>query len=102
MLFQVFILFLFCSFTAQSFRNAKLPEKFVEAHLKAAKCYENTRSFFSAAKSYEQVALSARDKEDWDSMIQYFDRACQYYRENGVPDTAALTYNRAAGYFILL
>ena len=84
-------------FVAQAYRNAKLPEKFVESQKKAAQCYESTRSYFSAAKCYEQIALNARDKQEWDSMIQYFDRACKNYRENSIPDTAALTYNRAAG-----
>ena len=86
------------SLSAQSFRNAKLTDKFVEAQQKAAKCYESTRAYFSAAKCYEQIALVARDKQDWDSMILYFERASHNFRENGVPDTAALMYNRAAGY----
>src|SRR5699024_4494165 len=83
-------------FSVMSFRPVKMMDKFIEAHLKAANCYENARSFFSAAKSYEQVALAAKEKNDWDTMVKYFEKACLYFREHGVPDTAALTYNRGA------
>ena len=75
-----------------------MPDKFIEANLKAANCYEQSRSFFSAAKCYEQVGLAARDKNDWNTMVTYYEKACLYFREHGVPDTAALTYNRGAGY----
>lgn len=75
-------------------------DKFIEANLKAANCYENSRSFFSAAKCYEQVAMASKDKNDWNSMITYYEKACLYFREHGVPDTAALTYNRGAGYLL--
>ena len=85
---------------ATAFRSAKMTDKFIEATLKAATCYENSRSFFSAAKNYEQVGLASRDKNDWNSMIKYYEKACLYFRQHGVPDTAALTYNRGAGYFI--
>lgn len=83
--------------TANSFRAAQMPEKFVEANLKAAECHEKSRSFFSAAKTYEQVAFCYKEKSDWDQMIVYIEKACLYFREHGVPDTAALTYNRGAG-----
>ena len=74
-----------------------MTDKYIEANLKAAQCYENSRSFFSAAKCYEQVALASKDKDDWVKMVIYFEKACLYFREHGVPDTAALTYNRGAG-----
>lgn len=74
-----------------------MTDKFMEAQLKAAKCYENCRSFFSAAKCYEQVSMAAKEKNDWNTMITYFEKACSYFREHGVPDTAALTYNKGAG-----
>lgn len=74
-----------------------MTDKFIEAHQNAAKCFESTRSFFAAAKSYEQIAQAARDKSDYNNMITYYEKACVLFREYGVPDTAALTYNKAAG-----
>lgn len=82
---------------AVAFRSAKLTDKFIEAHLNAAKCFESTRSFFQAGKSFEQIAQAARDKNDYATMITYYEKACVLFREYGVPDTAALTYNKAAG-----
>lgn len=85
-------------FVATFFRTAKMLDKCIEANVKAASCYENSRSFFSAAKCYEQAGLLSRDLNDWDKMISFFEKACLYFREHNVPDTAALTYNRGAGY----
>lgn len=73
-----------------------MTDKFIEANAKAASCHESSRSYFSAAKCYEQVGLAAKEKGDWDTMITYFEKACHNFREHGVPDTAALTYNRGA------
>lgn len=74
-----------------------MPEKAIEANLKAFDCYLQTKTYFSAAKCYEQAGALAKELKDWENMIIYYDKACEYYREHGVPDTAALTYNKAAG-----
>ncbi|KAH9419423.1 hypothetical protein DERP_010635 [Dermatophagoides pteronyssinus] len=82
---------------AKIFRQARMPEKAIEANLKAANCYEQSRSYFSAAKCYEQAGSISKDMKDWDKMIGYYEKCCLYYREHGVPDTAALTFNKVAG-----
>ena len=87
---------IFLLFAATAFRSAKMTDKLIEAHQKAAKCYEQVRSFFSAAKSYEQIALAAKEAGDYNTMVSYFEKACLHFREYGVPDTAALTYNKGA------
>lgn len=78
-----------------------MTDKFVEANLKAAECYEKCRSYFSAAKIYEQVGNTYKTQQNWDAMVPYYEKACSYYREHGVPDTAALSYNRGAAYVYL-
>lgn len=74
-----------------------MPEKVIEAMLKAAECFEKSRSYFSAAKCYEQAGLFSKELKDYDKMIHYYESACLAYREHGVPDTAALMFNKAAG-----
>ncbi|UXI19407.1 hypothetical protein NH340_JMT05350 [Sarcoptes scabiei] len=82
---------------ANIFKILRMPEKAIEANLKAFDCYLQTKTYFSAAKCYEQAGALAKELKDWENMIIYYDKACEYYREHGVPDTAALTYNKAAG-----
>nr|XP_046910798.1 gamma-soluble NSF attachment protein-like [Dermatophagoides farinae] len=82
---------------AKIFRQVRIPEKAIEANLKAANCYEKSRSYFSAAKCYEQAGAISKEMKEWDKMIGYYEKCCMYYREHGVPDTAALTFNKIAG-----
>ncbi|XP_054164935.1 gamma-soluble NSF attachment protein-like [Oppia nitens] len=81
---------------ATCFKAVRMPDKCLDAHLKAADCYEKTKSYFSAAKCYEQSAMVCKDLNDWDSVIKYMEKSCHMFREHGVVDTAALTFNRGA------
>uniref|UniRef100_A0A8C5GWC9 Gamma-soluble NSF attachment protein n=1 Tax=Gouania willdenowi TaxID=441366 RepID=A0A8C5GWC9_GOUWI len=59
-------------------------------YAKAAVCFKN-------AKQYEQ-AMEAYLKEEQKKMpeaIQYIEKACMMYMENGTPDTAAMALDRA-------
>ncbi|CAG2107666.1 unnamed protein product [Medioppia subpectinata] len=81
---------------ATCFKSLQMPDKCLDAQLKAADCYLKVKSYFSAAKCFEQSAIISKDMNKWDLMIKYMDQSCYLYREHGVVDTAALTLNRGA------
>jgi tetratricopeptide (TPR) repeat protein len=81
---------------ATCFKSVRMQDKCLDAHLKAADCYLKNRSYFSAAKSYEQSAIVSKEMDDWNSVIKYLEESSRLFREHGVPDTAALTLNRGA------
>ncbi|XP_054706201.1 gamma-soluble NSF attachment protein-like [Uloborus diversus] len=78
------------------FKTAKVLGQSKDCYLKAANCYAQNHSFFSAAKSYEQAALISKDMQDFMGSVQLIERACQLFREHGTPDTAALALERGA------
>ncbi|XP_074602093.1 gamma-soluble NSF attachment protein-like [Brevipalpus obovatus] len=82
---------------ATAYKSCKDFEKAVNCCLQAAKCYQQNRQNFSAAKAYEQAGLIAgKDMEKWNDASSFFEKSCQLFREHGVADTAALTYDRGA------
>jgi len=81
---------------ATCYGSVQMFDKCVDAFLKAADCQMKNHSFFSAAKSYEQVAMMSKKLNDWNSVAKYLDIAGNLFREHGTPDTAALTLNRGA------
>lgn len=81
---------------ATCFKAVQMPDKCLDAHLKAADCYVKNKSYFSAAKSYEQSAMVSKELNDWNSVMKYFEHSSHLFREHGIPDTAALTLNRGA------
>lgn len=54
----------------------------------------------STSRCYEQAAMISKELNDWDSVVKYYEKSCYFYREHGIPDTAALTLNRGAQYVV--
>lgn len=82
---------------ATCFKAIKQPERCITYNEKAAECYKNNRTYYSAAKCYEAVAfMYGKDLNQWDKAITAFETASFMYREHGVPDTAALCLDRGA------
>jgi tetratricopeptide (TPR) repeat protein len=82
---------------ATAFKGARKIDKCVECHQKAADCSRQSRSYFAAAKNYEQAALLlGKDLNQYEKAIEHFEKACAMFREHGVPDTAALCLDRGA------
>ena len=53
--------------------------------------------YLLCSRAYEQAGLIAgKDMEKWQDASSFFEKSCQLFREHGVPDTAALTYDRGA------
>lgn len=82
---------------ATCYKTMKQTDKCVMYNEKAAECYKNNRSYYSAAKCYEAIAfLYGKDLNNWSKAITAFETASFMYREHGVPDTAALCLDRGA------
>lgn len=81
---------------ATNFRTARVLDQCNDCLLKAAECYYQNRSYFSAAKSYEQSALICKEMEDYMGAVKMVERACELFREHGTPDTAAIALEKGA------
>uniref|UniRef100_A0A1B6CXK6 Gamma-soluble NSF attachment protein n=1 Tax=Clastoptera arizonana TaxID=38151 RepID=A0A1B6CXK6_9HEMI len=81
---------------ATCFKNAKSFEQCKGCHLKAAECHRQNRSFFHAAKCFEQALLTCKDLGDLRDVAQLADRSCSLYQQHGSPDAAASTLSKAA------
>jgi len=47
-------------------------------------------------RSYEQAGLIAKENKDVEDCVNLLTTAARLFQENGTPDTAALTLERAA------
>lgn len=50
---------------------------------------------FHAAKAIEQAGMMMKEQKKMPEAIQYIEKACMMYMENGTPDTAAMALDRA-------
>ncbi|XP_032577344.1 gamma-soluble NSF attachment protein isoform X2 [Drosophila sechellia] len=62
----------------------------------AIDCYENNKSWFHAAKSYEQIILLAKETDKLSEVEDYANRACCLYQQHGSPEAAAAAMYKAA------
>ncbi|XP_033164120.1 gamma-soluble NSF attachment protein isoform X2 [Drosophila mauritiana] len=62
----------------------------------AIDCYENNKSWFHAAKSYEQIILLAKETDKLSEVEDYANRACCLYQQHGSPEAAAAAMDKAA------
>lgn len=108
----------FFYFKATAFRIAKAYDKSKECLLKAIECHKNNRSWFHAAKCYEQVGLQSETIKFLPSQTLYFllfkiililkemnslpeieenvNKACNLYQQHGSPEAAATALDKAA------
>ncbi|XP_016979016.1 gamma-soluble NSF attachment protein [Drosophila rhopaloa] len=81
---------------ATAYRLAKSSDKSKDCFLKAIDCYENNKSWFHAAKSYEQIILLAKENGTLSEVEEYANRACSLYQQHGSPEAAAAALDKAA------
>ncbi|XP_033164119.1 gamma-soluble NSF attachment protein isoform X1 [Drosophila mauritiana] len=81
---------------ATAYRVAKSFDKSKDCFLKAIDCYENNKSWFHAAKSYEQIILLAKETDKLSEVEDYANRACCLYQQHGSPEAAAAAMDKAA------
>ncbi|XP_017057405.1 gamma-soluble NSF attachment protein [Drosophila ficusphila] len=81
---------------ATAYRLAKNPDESKDCFLKAIECYENNKSWFHAAKSYEQIILLAKESDRLSEIEEYANRACNLYQQHGSREAAAAAMDKAA------
>lgn len=81
---------------ATCYRNAKMLTEAKDAYIKTAEIQCKMNSPFHAGKSYEQAGLIAKENKDVEGCVNLLTKAARMFQENGTPDTAALTLERAA------
>ncbi|EDW61108.1 gamma-soluble NSF attachment protein [Drosophila virilis] len=81
---------------ATAYKIAKSFDKSKECLLKAIDCYKNNKSWFHAAKSYEQIILLCKDVDKLTDVEEYANRACSLYQQHGSPEAAASALEKAA------
>ncbi|KAJ0059067.1 hypothetical protein NL108_007429, partial [Boleophthalmus pectinirostris] len=70
---------------AVCFKNAKQYEQAKDAYLKEAEYHTENKTFFCLLQEQKKMPEA----------IQYIEKACMMYMENGTPDTAAMALDRA-------
>ncbi|XP_017148350.1 gamma-soluble NSF attachment protein [Drosophila miranda] len=81
---------------ATAFRIAKNFDKSKVYQLKAIECYKNNKSWFHAAKCYEQIVLLSKDTDKLLEIEEYVNKACSLYQQHGSPEAAASALDKAA------
>lgn len=81
---------------ATAYRIAKSFDKSKECLLKSIECYKNNKSWFHAAKSYEQIILLCKDLDKLTDVEEYANKACSLYQQHGSPEAAASALDKAA------
>ncbi|EDV37524.1 uncharacterized protein Dana_GF13483 [Drosophila ananassae] len=81
---------------ATAYRIAKSFDKSKDCLLKAIESYKNNKSWFHAAKCYEQIILLAKDADKLAEVEEYANKACSLYQQHGSPEAAATALDKAA------
>ncbi|XP_053962609.1 gamma-soluble NSF attachment protein [Anastrepha ludens] len=81
---------------ATAFRIAKSYDKSKECLLKAIECHKNNRSWFHAAKCYEQIILILKEMNNLLEIEENVNKACNLYQQHGSPEAAATALDKAA------
>ncbi|XP_064102174.1 gamma-soluble NSF attachment protein-like isoform X2 [Macrobrachium nipponense] len=81
---------------ATCYKTAKQYAQCRECLMKAVENYKLNRSFFSAGKCLDQVALVSKEMGDMETIFKVCERAACMYQEHGTPDTAALSLDKGA------
>uniref|UniRef100_A0A3P8WM18 Gamma-soluble NSF attachment protein n=1 Tax=Cynoglossus semilaevis TaxID=244447 RepID=A0A3P8WM18_CYNSE len=80
---------------AVCFKNAKQYEQAKDAYLKEAESHTENKTSFSFYRAIEQAGMMMKEQKKMPEAIQYIEKACMMYMENGTPDTAAMALDRA-------
>ncbi|KAH8291374.1 hypothetical protein KR054_011007 [Drosophila jambulina] len=81
---------------ATAYRIAKSFDKSKDCLLKAIDSYKNNKSWFHAAKCYEQIILLTKETDKLHEAEEYANRAANLYQQHGSPEAAASALDKAA------
>uniref|UniRef100_A0A8D3EFG3 Gamma-soluble NSF attachment protein n=1 Tax=Scophthalmus maximus TaxID=52904 RepID=A0A8D3EFG3_SCOMX len=79
---------------AVCFKNAKQYDQAKDAYLKEAE-YHTENKTYPLCSAAEFVFALRQEQKKMPEAIQYIEKACMMYMENGTPDTAAMALDRA-------
>lgn len=78
------------------FRNGKNLSEAKNCLLKCSHCHRQNRQLFHAAKALDQAVLVCKDLNDFSSIRQYAENACNLYQQHGSPESGAASLDKAA------
>lgn len=78
------------------YRNAKNLVECKECLLKCAEYNRMNRQLFHAAKALDQAMLVCKDLNDFNSIRNLAERACNLYQQHGSPQSGAASLDKAA------
>lgn len=78
------------------YRNAKNLVECKECLLKCADCNRQNRALFHAAKALDQAMLVCKDLNDFNSIRNLAERACNLYQQHGSAQSGAASLDKAA------
>ncbi|XP_059482574.1 gamma-soluble NSF attachment protein-like [Neocloeon triangulifer] len=81
---------------ATCFRVAKSFEQCKDCLMKAADSNKQNRSFFHAAKNYEQAILVCKELGDLRDVQKLAEKSCHLYQQHGSCDSAAMALDKGA------
>ncbi|XP_055836796.1 gamma-soluble NSF attachment protein [Episyrphus balteatus] len=81
---------------ATCFRIAKSFDQSKECFLKAIECHKNNRSWFHAAKCYEQIIIVLKETNNLLEIEPNANKACNLYQQHGSPEAGASALDKAA------
>ncbi|OXU24566.1 hypothetical protein TSAR_000776 [Trichomalopsis sarcophagae] len=84
------------SAAATCFRVAKNYQQCKDCLMKAADCFKQNRSWFHAAKNYEQALLVLKEMNQLAEAPSLAHRACSLYEQHGSPESGATVLDKAA------
>uniref|UniRef100_A0A673BTI0 Gamma-soluble NSF attachment protein n=1 Tax=Sphaeramia orbicularis TaxID=375764 RepID=A0A673BTI0_9TELE len=81
---------------AVCFKNAKQFDQAKDAYLKEAEYHTENKAYPHCDEfTYSYVQMILFEQKKMPEAIQYIEKACMMYMENGTPDTAAMALDRA-------
>ncbi|KAG8014310.1 Gamma-soluble NSF attachment protein [Nibea albiflora] len=82
---------------AVCFKNAKQYDQAKDAYLKEAEYHTENKTYPLCAQIHDMydTAVFCFEQKKMPEAIQYIEKACMMYMENGTPDTAAMALDRA-------
>lgn len=81
---------------ATCFRIVKSYQQCKDCLMKAADCYKQNRSWFHAAKSFEQALLICKEMGTLSEVPKLAHSACTLYQQHGSPESGATVLDKGA------
>jgi hypothetical protein len=81
--------------TVKAYKTAKAPEKLIEANTQLANALAQANSFYNAGNALSGAGDAAVELNSLAAATQFYEQACQRYREGDSEKMAALVLTKA-------